>query len=331
MDTEKGAEGRNPLDDETMTQMLERPRVANSIIELIGNTPLVELHLLKDHLPDVRVLAKVEYFNPGGSIKDRAALRIIEDGERTGELTRDMVIMDSTSGNTGIAYSMIGAAKGYSVELVMPENVSKERKRIIQSYGARITYSSPFEGADGAILLAEQLYREAPWRYFYRSQYKNRSNWMAHYETTGPEIIRQTGGDLTHFVACIGTSGTLMGTGRRLKEFNQAIEVIAVEPSDSMHGLEGMKHLASSIVPEIYDPSVPDYTVFADTELAYTLSQRLACEEGLLVGQSSGAALAGVLQVGKKIGRGTIVTVLPDSGHRYLTTELFGFQGSWSI
>lgn len=310
---------------------LERPRLAPHIISLIGNTPLVEINLLKDQIPDVRVLAKVEYFNPGGSVKDRAALRIIEDGERSGELTADKIIMDSTSGNTGIAYAMIGAAKGYRVELVMPENVSSERKRIIQSYGAKITYSSPFEGADGSIRLAEQLYREAPWRYFYRSQYKNRSNWMAHYDTTGMEIIRQTGGDLTHFVACVGTSGTLMGNGRRLKEFNPEIQVVAVEPSDAMHGLEGMKHLASSIVPEIYDPSLPDYTVYADTDLAYDLAKLLAGKEGLLVGQSSGAALAGVLQVGKKIGKGTIVTVFPDSGNRYLTTQLFGFHGTWSI
>lgn len=314
-----------------MTTRLERPLVVNSIIDLIGNTPLVEINLLKEHIPNVRVLAKVEYFNPGGSVKDRAALRIIEDGERSGELTPDKVIMDSTSGNTGIAYAMIGAAKGYRVELVMPENVSHERKRIIQSYGAKTTFSSPFEGADGSIRLAEQLYREAPWRYFYRSQYKNRSNWMAHYDTTGMEIIRQTGGDLTHFVACVGTSGTLMGNGRRLKEFNPDIQVVAVEPSDAMHGLEGMKHLASSIVPEIYDPSLPDYTVFADTDQAYDFAQRLASEEGLLVGQSSGAALAGALQVGKKIGKGTIVTVFPDSGNRYLTTQLFGFHGSWSI
>lgn len=314
-----------------MTTRLERPQVANSIIDLIGNTPLVEINLLKDQIPHVRVLAKVEYFNPGGSVKDRAALRIIEDGERSGELTPDKVIMDSTSGNTGIAYAMIGAAKGYRVELVMPENVSHERKRIIQSYGAKITYSSPFEGADGSIRLAEQLYREAPWRYFYRSQYKNRSNWMAHYDTTGVEIIRQTGGDLTHFVACVGTSGTLMGNGRRLKEFNPNIQVIAVEPSDAMHGLEGMKHLASSIVPEIYDPSLPDCTVYADTDQAYDFAKLLACKEGLLVGQSSGAALAGVLQVGRKIGKGTIVTVFPDSGNRYLTTQLFGFHGSWSI
>ncbi|MDH4099184.1 MAG: cysteine synthase family protein [Nitrospirota bacterium] len=310
---------------------LDRPRLAPDIVSLIGNTPLVEISLLKDQIPDVRILAKVEYFNPGGSVKDRAALRIIEDGERSGELTHEKVIMDSTSGNTGIAYAMIGAAKGFRVELVMPENVSSERKRIIESYGAKLTFSSPFEGSDGAIMLAEQLSREAPWRYFYRSQYKNRSNWMAHYDTTGVEIIRQTGGDLTHFVACVGTSGTLMGNGRRLKEFNPNIQVVAVQPSEAMHGLEGMKHYASSLVPEIYDATLPDDTVYADTEQAYDFAKLLACKEGLLVGQSSGAALAGVLQVGKKIGKGTIVTVFPDSGNRYLTTQLFGFHGTWSI
>ena len=286
----------------------------------VGNTPLLPVRRLlkKDK---VRIYAKAEWFNPGGSVKDRAALRMIEDGEKSGRLTRNKIILDSTSGNTGIAYAMIGAYKGYRVRLVIPSNVCAERKKILQSYGAEIVYSSPFEGSDGALRLVRRIYGEAPEKYFMPAQYDNPSNWRAHYDTTGPEIIEQTQGRLTHFIAGLGTSGTVMGTGRRLKEFNPEIQVWSIQPDSSFHGIEGLKHMPSSIKPGIYDPGWLDGNIGVSTEDAYHYANLLASEEGYLAGHSAGAALKGALQLAEQIEEGIIVTIFPDGGDRYLSVS----------
>ena len=294
-----------------------------SLLAQIENTPLLKIVTLGKVLEEVEIYAKAEWFNPGGSVKDRPALWMIEDGERSGRLTREKVILDATSGNTGIAYAMIGAIKGYRVELVMPENVSKERRRILRAYGAEIRFTDPLEGPDGAILEARRLYEGNAERYFYPDQYNNPCNPRAHYETTAPEIIRQTKGRVTHFVAGVGTGGTIMGTGRRLKEYNEEIQLIAVEPDSGLHGIEGLKHMGNSIVPGVYDEGFPDGKIRVSTEEAYEMVRWLAREEGLLVGQSSGAALKGALEVAKEIGKGVIVTIFPDGGDRYLSTPLW--------
>ena len=297
---------------------------SNSLLSHIGNTPLIKITKLKDKaLNGVQVYAKAEWFNPGGSVKDRPALRMIQIGEERGELTKDKIIMDSTSGNTGIAYALIGAVKGYKVRLVMPSNVSEERKRIVKAYGAEIIFTSPLEGSDGAIREARSIYKEEPRKYFMPDQYNNPANPEAHYETTGKEIIEQTKGSITHFVAGIGTGGTIMGTGRRLKEFNSKIKVIAVEPATPLHGLEGLKHMESSIVPGIYKEEFLDGKIKVQTEDAYEMTLRLAKEEGLFVGYSSGAAMQGALEVARQIKEGVIVTVFPDSGDKYLSTSLW--------
>jgi len=277
--------------------------------------------VLKDR--DVEIYAKAEWFNPGGSVKDRPALRIIEDAEKSGRLNRDKIIIDSTSGNTGIAYALIGASKGYKVTLVMPQNVSEERKRIVRAFGAKIVLTDSLLGSDGAMIEAKRLVEEEPLKYFYADQYNNPSNWKAHYETTGVEIWEQTGGEITHFIACMGTSGTLMGTGRRLKEYNPDIQVISVEPATPIHGLEGMKQMSTSIVPGIYDDHFPDRKLMVDTEDAYAAVKRLAAEEGFFVGYSSGAALVASLKVAGEIDRGLIVTIFPDRGDRYLSTSFW--------
>ena len=304
-------------------ELSEKFSAPSTLLKQIGNTPLLKLQKIGRDFPNVEIYAKAEWFNPGGSVKDRPALKMIEDGEKSGALTKEKTIIDSTSGNTGIGYAMIGAAKGYHVELVMPENVSQERKTIVQAYGAKVTFSSPFEGSDGAIRLVRKIVAEHPDSYFYPDQYNNPSNWQAHYETTGVEIIEQTQGKVTHLVVGIGTSGTLMGTGRRLKEFNPKINVIAVEPESALHGLEGLKHMPSAIVPGIYDERLLDGKISANTEKAYEMAHRLAAEEGLLVGHSSGAALDAALQVAEKIREGIIVTIFPDSGVRYLSSGLW--------
>jgi cysteine synthase B len=297
---------------------------SNSLLSHIGNTPLIKITKLKDKaLNGVQIYAKAEWFNPGGSVKDRPALRMIQIGEERGELTKDKIIMDSTSGNTGIAYALIGAVKGYKVRLVMPSNVSEERKRIVKAYGAEIIFTSPLEGSDGAIKEARRIYKEEPRKYFMPDQYNNPANPEAHYETTGKEIIEQTKGSITHFVAGIGTGGTIMGTGRRLKEFNSKIKVIAVEPATPLHGLEGLKHMESSIVPGIYKEEFLDGKIKVQTEDAYEMTLRLAKEEGLFVGYSSGAAMQGALEVARQIKEGVIVTVFPDSGDKYLSTSLW--------
>ena len=302
---------------------------AFSVLDLIGNTPLLEITRLTEGLlrPGVRVFAKLEGFNPGGSVKDRAARKMIELGLARGDLRPGKVILDSTSGNTGIALAMVGAAIGYPVELVMASNVSRERKKIIEAFGAKTIYSDPLEGSDGAIVLCRQLIDADPDRYFKPDQYNNEANPLAHFETTGPEIWRQTGGAVTHFVAGIGTSGTIMGTGRFLKSRNSAVKVIAVEPDDAMHGLEGLKHMASSIVPGIYREAELDDKIQVSTEDAYEMVYALGEFEGLLVGQSAGAAMVAALKLATALREGTVVTVFSDFGEKYLSTNLWiGWQ-----
>src|SRR5918993_2127738 len=295
-----------------------------SILDLIGNTPLLGIRKIPAGLSaGVRVFAKLEGFNPGGSVKDRPALRMIQEGIRDGSLTAGKVILDSTSGNTGIGLALIGKVLGYPVELVIPANVSIERKQIIQAYGAKITFSDALEGSDGAIRLSREILERNPDRYFKPDQYFNPMNPQAHYETTGPEVYRQTDGKITHFVAGIGTGGTIMGTGRYLKEVNSDIQVVAVEPDDALHGLEGLKHMASSIVPGIYDEKQLDRKIPVSTEDAYAMVYRLSQEEGILVGQSSGAAMFATLKIARKLRSGTLVTVFPDFGDKYLSTSLW--------
>ena len=294
------------------------------ITKLVGNTPLLRVRIFERDFPDVEVYAKAEWFNPGGSVKDRAALSMIEDGERRGALTRDKTIIDSTSGNTGIAYALVGAAKGYRVKLVMPGNVSAERKALVSAYGAQIEYSDAGEGSDGAIRRVREIVALDPDAYFYPDQYSNPANARAHYEGTAAEILEQTAGRITHFVAGLGTTGTFVGTSRRLKEHDPSIRTIAVQPEDSFHGLEGLKHLPTAIVPRIWDPSLADEVWGCPTEPAYDLAREVARNEGLLVGHSSGAALWAVRRLAATIREGVIVTVFPDSGDRYLSTGLYG-------
>jgi S-sulfo-L-cysteine synthase (O-acetyl-L-serine-dependent) len=304
------------------------PPTGPSVLDLVGNTPMVRIRTLaRDLPPDVRIYAKLEGFNPGGSVKDRPALNMIRDGIAKGLLRPGKTILDSTSGNTGIALAMIGAALGYPVELVMPENVSVERKKIIWAYGAKIIFSSGLEGSDGAIRLCRDVLKSDPEKYFKPDQYFNEANPQAHYLTTGPEIWRQTDGAVTHFVTGLGTGGTIMGTGRALKERNPAIQVIGVEPDDSFHGLEGLKHMASSIVPGIYHEDELDEKLPIGTEEAYEMVHKLGTEEGIVVGQSSGANLLGALQVAGRLTKGTVVTIFCDFGVRYLSTNLWiGWQ-----
>ena len=304
------------------------PLSAASTFELVGDTPLVEIRRVRDGVaPGVRLFGKLEGFNPGGSVKDRPALKMIEDGLARGALRSGKTIIDSTSGNTGIALAMVGAALGYPVELVMPGNVSVERKKVVVAFGAKAIYSDPLEGSDGAIRLCRKILAEAPERYFKPDQYNNAANPQAHYETTGPEIWRQTAGNVTHFVAGIGTGGTIMGTGRYLKEQNRAVQIVAAEPDDAFHGLEGLKHMASSIVPGIYHEEALDRKIGIATDDAYNMVYRLGREEGLLVGQSSGAAHVAALQVARQLAEGTIVVLFADFGDRYLSTNLWlGWQ-----
>ena len=297
---------------------------ASDITRLVGNTPLLRVRLFDRDFPRVEVYAKAEWFNPGGSVKDRAALAMIEDGEKRGALTHDKTIIDSTSGNTGIAYALIASAKGYRVQLVMPGNVSAERKSLVTAYGAQIVYSDAGEGSDGAIRMVRDIVASDPQRYFYPDQYSNPANPRAHYEGTAVEILEQTSGRITHFVAGVGTTGTFVGTSRRLKEHAASIKTIAVEPEDSFHGLEGLKHLPTAIVPQIWDPSLADEVWGCPTEPAYDLARAVARSEGLLVGHSSGAALWAVRRLAGTIQEGVVVTVFPDSGDRYISTGLYG-------
>jgi S-sulfo-L-cysteine synthase (O-acetyl-L-serine-dependent) len=298
-------------------------RTAASVLDLIGRTPLVRLSRLERETPGVELYAKAEWQNPGGSVKDRAAARMIADGEATGRLRPGLTIVDATSGNTGIAYAMVGAARGYKVKLCLPENASPERKLILRAFGAELVLTSALEGTDGAIREVRRIVAEHPDEYFYPDQYSNDSNWRAHFDTTAPEIIEQTSGRITHFVAGLGTSGTFVGTSRRLRQFNPAIRMISFQPDSPFHGLEGMKHMGSAIVPAIYDPTLADEDLAIGTEEAHRFVRRLAREEGLLVGISSGAAVAAMLQVARRLGEGVVVTVFPDGAEKYLTESFW--------
>jgi S-sulfo-L-cysteine synthase (O-acetyl-L-serine-dependent) len=305
----------------TLDSRLKR---VDSVIELIGNTPLIRLtHITEGLSPGVEVYAKAEWFNPGGSVKDRPALWMILEGIRTGKLTHDKILMDSSSGNTAIAYSMIGAALGYAVELVIPENINIERKKTLKAFGAKVIYSDPLEGSDGAIRLARKLKKEEPDKYFMPDQYNNPANPKSHYDTTAVEIWNQTDGRVTHFIAGLGTSGTFMGTSKRLKELNPKIRTIAVEPAEALHGLEGMKHMSTSIVPGIYDSGYPDEVFHVDTEDAYVTMKDLLKKEGIFVGHSGGAVAYATLEQAKKLQEGVLVTVFPDGGYRYLSGGLW--------
>ena len=303
------------------------PRTTRSVVDLIGNTPLIRLSAFEHGLRNVELWAKAEWRNPGGSVKDRPAARMIADGERSGALTSAKVIIDATSGNTGIAYAMIGAARGYRVRLCVPENVTPERKRILRAFGADIVFTDPMEGSDGAIVRVRAMYEADPDRYFYPDQYNNPGNWLSHYDTTAPEIIEQTEGRLTHFVAGLGTSGTFVGVGRRLREFNTSIRLISVQPDSPLHGLEGLKHMATAIIPGIYDPTLADEDLGVATEEAFDLTRRLA-REGVFVGISSGANLAGALQVARTTSDAVIVVVFCDGGEKYLSERFWDESGS---
>ena len=292
-----------------------------SVVDQIGNTPLLRLHD-EEIPPDVEVYAKLEFFNPGGSVKDRPALRMIRDGERSGKLVPGKVILDSTSGNTGIAYAMIGAALGYRVLLAMPASVSRERKAILTAYGAEVVLTDPGDGSDGAILEARKIFKSDADGFFKPDQYNNPSNWKAHRDTTAPEIWLETGGRVTHFVATLGTSGTAMGTGRGLKRYDRSIQVVGVEP-EAFHGIEGLKHMESSIVPGIYEESFLDHKVTVDTDIAYDTTLRLAGERGLLVGQSSGAAYWAAVEIARCLREGVVVTVFCDGGDKYMSTQMW--------
>ena len=296
---------------------------STNLLGQIGNTPLLRLDKLTRGLPGIEIYGKAEYFNPGGSVKDRAALNMILEGERSGQLTRDKIILDATSGNTGLAYAMIAAAKGYRVRLCLPRNASHERKQMLKAYGAETILTDPAEGSDGAIRKCRDVYAADPETYFYPDQYNNPANWRAHYETTGPEIVAQTQGRITHFVACMGTSGTFMGVSRRLRQEVPGIRVISAQPSSGFHGLEGLKHMPTAIVPGIYDPNLADDNLWIETEDAYAMTRKLGREEGILVGISSGANLVGAMSVARRLVErgesGVIVTVLCDGAGKYLS------------
>jgi cysteine synthase B len=298
-----------------------------SLLDRIGNTPLIQLDRLTAHLPGVQLYGKAEWMNPGGSVKDRAASAIVAAAQREGKLADGKSLMDATSGNTGIAYAMLGAAQAFPVTLCMPSNVSVERKRILQAYGANIVWTDPADGSDGAIRMARKLMAEHPEKYFYADQYGNDNNWRAHYHTTANEIWKQTEGTVTHFVASLGTSGTFMGTTRRLRELNPAIQCISMQPDSPFNGLEGLKHMATAIVPPIYDPSLADANIDMATERAYAMAKWLGRNQGLLIGVSAAAAVAAALQVAEAehvAGReAVVVTILCDSADKYLSEHFW--------
>ena len=295
----------------------------DGLFAAVGNTPLFELKRIAQEVAPVRILGKAEWFNPGGSVKDRAALNMLLEGERAGKLTTGKIILDATSGNTGIAYAMFGAAMGYRVRLTLPGNAGALHKRILTAYGAELVLTDPTMGSDGAIEEAIRLYAEAPERYFYPDQYTNDANWQAHYNGTGVELIEQTGGAITHFVAGLGTSGTFTGAGRRLREHNRDIKLISVQPDSPMHGLEGWKHMATSIKPAFYDESMADESREVRTEDAQVMLKRLAAEEGLLVSPSAGAAVQAALDVARELKDGVVVTIMADNAMKYLDHEFW--------
>jgi S-sulfo-L-cysteine synthase (O-acetyl-L-serine-dependent) len=316
----------------TTTKTSEPERIRSSAklgersVSLIGNTPLLRLERIAREFPNVQLLGKAEWYNPGGSVKDRAAFSIVSEGQRSGKFAPGKILLDSTSGNTGIAYAMIGAAEGFPVTLCMPENVSPERKRILFAYGANIIYTPADEGSDGAIRVAREMYAKEPEKYYYADQYSNDANWKAHYYGTAEEIWRQTEGRVTHFISMMGTSGTFMGSSRRLKELNPNVRCISLQPDSPFHGIEGAKHMASAIVPKIYDASLADEDIGISTEESYAMAIRASHEEGLLIGISSGAAIAGGLQIARRLPtneEAVIVCILPDSGDKYLSERFW--------
>ncbi|SRR5579871_771272 len=305
--------------------------LGHSLVDRIGNTPLLRLDAVTRDLPGITLLGKAEWYNPGGSVKDRAAANIVAEARRRGQLGPGKMLLDATSGNTGIAYAMIGAAEGFPVTLCMPENVSRERKQILQGYGANIIYTDPGDGSDGAIRMARQLAAAHSDQYFYADQYSNDANWKAHYHATANEIWQQTQGRVTHFVSMLGTSGTFVGTTRRLKELNPAVRCVSLQPDSSFHGIEGAKHMASAIVPKIYDPELADQNIEIATEDAYAMARQLSRGAGLLVGISAAAAVVGSLKVARDLSlrrdqEAVIVTILCDSGDKYLS-ERFWTEG----
>lgn len=305
--------------------LLHRPET--SILSRIGNTPLVRLEKVTADLDGIEVYAKAEFFNPAGSVKDRPALNMILDGMRTGKFSRDRILLDATSGNTGIAYAMIGAVMGFKVRLCIPKNASEERKRVLRAYGAELIFTDPAEGSDGAIRECRRIYEADPDRYFYPDQYSNPANWRAHYATTAVEIMKQTRGRITHFVASLGTSGTFVGVSRRLKRDMPHVKCISAQPSSGFHGLEGLKHMPTALVPAIYDPTLADGNEWIETEDAYRMVRRLAREEGLLVGLSSGANVVAVRQAARRLvergERAVFVTILCDGAEKYLSEEFW--------
>ncbi len=316
-----------------MSPRVRASRRLGGIVEAIGNTPLLRLERVARSAPSVEVYVKLEFANPGGSVKDRPALRIMQDAIADGRLTTDKVLVDATSGNTGVAYSMVGAALGYPVQLVMPKNVTKARKDITQVYGAELIYSDPMEGSDGAIRYVHELVKKHPERYFYADQYSNPSNPLAHYDGTGVEILEVLGDRLTTFVAGLGTSGTCMGTTRRLHEHSRPVHCVAVQPEEALHGLEGLKHMASSLVPDIYDASLPDEHMAVGTEDGWDMADRVAAEEGLHVGHSSGANIFAAIKLAERLhreqGGGCVVTIACDRGDRYFAPMKWERKYRW--
>jgi S-sulfo-L-cysteine synthase (O-acetyl-L-serine-dependent) len=322
--------GQNSIQVERQSSPVQRQEAALArpgltLLERIGNTPLLRFDHLTEHLPGVTLLGKAEWHNPGGSVKDRAAANIVTEGRRSGRFGAGKTLLDATSGNTGIAYAMLGAAERFPVTLCMPRNVSAERKKILMAYGANIVYTDPGDGSDGAIRKARELAAAEPEKYFYADQYSNDANWQAHYKGTANEIWQQTQGSVTHFVAMLGTSGTFMGTTRRLKELNPAIRCISLQPDSAFHGIEGAKHMASAIVPKIYDASLADENIDIATEDAYAMARRLARETGMLLGISAAAGVFGSWKMAERVGgqAAVIVTILCDSGDKYLSERFW--------
>jgi S-sulfo-L-cysteine synthase (O-acetyl-L-serine-dependent) len=308
---------------------MARPARMRSVVDAVGQTPLLRLHRIGRDAPNAKIYLKLEYTNPGGSVKDRPALQMMKDAIADGRLTKDKILIDATSGNTGVAYSIFGAALGYRVALVMPANVSQARKNITKAYGTELIFSDPMEGSDGAIRLCRKLVAENPDKYFYSDQYRNPSNPRAHYLGTGAEILEQVGHEITHFVTGLGTSGTCMGVTRRLHEFERKIICVAAEPAEALHGLEGLKHMGSSIVPEIYDKDLPDEHLAVKTEDGWDMADRLAREEGLHVGHSTGANVFAALELAKRSGNGCVVTIACDRGDRYFAPMRWEKHYEW--
>jgi len=307
-------------------RVVQARKLTGTILDQVGNTPLLDLSRFAHALgvaPGVAIYAKAEWLNPSGSVKARAALRIVEEAERTGELAPGKILIDSSSGNTGIAFALIGAVKGFAVQLVMPGNVSPERKALVRAYGATLITSDPLEGSDGAIRRVRAMVAAEPERYFYANQYNNPANWLAHYESTGPEIWQQTDGAVTHFVVGLGTTGTFIGTGRYLKEQNPAIQLVSLQPADEMSVIEGLKYLETAITPGIYDPTLHDQDLRVEAEAAWQITRLLAQKAGLFVGVSAGAAVAGAIELAKTLQQGLVVTLLPDDGSKYVSLGIF--------